>query len=474
MSKIDRKVDRRGFLRGAVATTGGAIMAPTFLQGLAARYAYAAETGKPLSKAGTGEGGYGALLPTPDLNDGVERLALPLGFSYVTFGIGGTTMSDGNITPLPHDGMAAFRLPNGNIRLIRNHEDRDVPADSTLKGDPATAYDPIGGGSCTSLEVEVTSDGVRQLVRDFISINGTIVNCSGGPTPWGSWLTCEETTAGTTTGWPKPHGYVFEVPVIAEDEAPAIPYPAMGRFSHEAIAVDPYSWIIYETEDANPCGLYRFLANEPGKLSDGGLLQMLAIKDRPGYDTRHNQKVGRPLLVEWVDIPDPDPVDAEVNGLSVHLQGFERGGAIFSRLEGCWMNDRTLYFASTDGGSAGQGQIWEYRPFGPSLGWLRLIFESPDVNVLSSPDNITTTPRGGLLLCEDGDLDNQFLRGLTIDGRIFDFAQFLINGNEWCGATYSPDGQTLFANIQGDTRIGGAGNVGYTFAIWGPWEAGVL
>jgi secreted PhoX family phosphatase len=474
MSGFNRAVDRRGFLRGAAALSGGAIVAPTFLRGLSARFAHAAETGTPLPKAGKGEGGYGALFPTADLNDGVERLALPLGFSYVTFGIGGATMSDGNITPLSHDGMAAFRLPNGNIRLIRNHEDRDVPADSTLKGDPATAYDPIGGGSCTSLEVEVTSSGERRLVRDFISINGTIVNCSGGPTPWGSWLTCEETTAGTEAGWPKAHGYVFEVPVLAEDEVPAIPYPALGRFSHEAIAVDPVSWVVYETEDANPCGLYRFLPGQPGKLSEGGRLQMLAIKNRPGYDTRYDQQVGRPLLVEWVDIPDPDPADAESNGLAVFQQGFARGGATFSRLEGCWMRDRVLYFASTDGGNAEQGQIWEYRPLGRVTGRLRLIFESPGIEVLSNPDNLTTTPRGGLVLCEDGELEHQFLRGLTADGRIFDFCQHLTNGNEWCGATYSPDGETLFANIQGDTRTGGDGNLGYTFAIWGPWEAGAL
>jgi uncharacterized protein len=264
------------------------------------------------------------------------------------------------------------------------------------------------------------------------------------------------------------------VPVIAEDEVPAIAYPALGRFSHEAVAVDPVSWVVYETEDANPCALYRFVPYQPGQLSEGGRLQMLAVKDRPGYDTRYDQQVGRPLLVEWVDIPDPDPADAEKNGLSVFQQGYARGGAIFSRLEGCWMSDRTLYFASTDGGNAGFGQIWEYHPLGPVSGWLRLVFESPSIEVLSSPDNLTVSPRGGLVLCEDGDADTQYLRGLTRDGRIFDFAAFLLNNREWAGATYSPDGETLFVNIQGDTSSGGDGNLGYTLAIWGPWEAGAL
>jgi uncharacterized protein len=82
-----------------------------------------------------------------------------------------------------------------------------------------------------------------------------------------------------------------------------VPYPFMGRFSHEAVAIDLVSWIVYETEDANPCGLYRFLPNQPGKLLEGGHLQILAIKNRPGYDTCYDQQVGRPLPVEWVDIP---------------------------------------------------------------------------------------------------------------------------------------------------------------------------
>jgi secreted PhoX family phosphatase len=474
MSGSNRAIDRRGFLRGAAAVSGGAILAPTFVQGLAARLGYAAETGTPPPTAGNGEGGYGVLQPTADMNDGVVRIALPAGFSYVTFGIEGSAMSDDNPTPKAHDGMAAFRLPNGNVRLIRNHEVRDDPEDSTVIGDPATAYDSIAGGGTTSLEVEVTSEGERNLVRDFVSLNGTLVNCAGGPTPWGSWLTCEETTTGTAAGWPQPHGYVFEVPVEAEDEVPAVPYPFMGRFSHEAVAVDPVSWIVYETEDANPCGLYRFLPYQPGRLSEGGVLQMLAIKDRPGYDTRHDQLVGRTLPVEWVTIPDPNPIDAESNGLSVFQQGFARGGAIFARLEGCWTKGETLIFDSTSGGNAGLGQVWGYRPSGPDTGWLRLLFESPSIEVLSSPDNLTITPRGSLLLCEDGDAESQFLRGLTQDGRIFDFAEFLLNNREWAGATYSPDGQTLFVNIQGDTSSGGPGNLGYTFAIWGPWETGAL
>lgn len=210
-----RGMSRKDFLvAGAGASAGAA------LSGLVARNSMA-QPSRGRRQARKGEGGYGPLQPAG------PELALPAGFTYVMFGVGGSEMSDGNETPNPHDGMAAFELPNGNIRLIRNHEDRDNAALSSVKGDPATAYDSRGGGSTTSLEVEPGGD--RELVRDFVSLNGTIVNCAGGPTPWGSWVTCEESTQGESQGWEKDHGYNFEVPVEAEDEVRGEPLKAMLR-----------------------------------------------------------------------------------------------------------------------------------------------------------------------------------------------------------------------------------------------------
>jgi secreted PhoX family phosphatase len=210
-------ISRRGLLgRGAVVAGGAAASTPA-VQALMARNAAAAPGNR--GRAGRGDGGYGELRPAGD------ELALPEGFKYVMFGVEGSRMSDGNPTPKAHDGMAAFGLPNGNVRLIRNHEDRDTAANSTVKGNPDTAYDKRGGGSTTSLEVR--PDGDRELVKDFISLNGTIVNCAGGPTPQGSWITCEETTAGQTQGFAEDHGYNFEVPASAEDEVEAVPLKAM-------------------------------------------------------------------------------------------------------------------------------------------------------------------------------------------------------------------------------------------------------
>ena len=194
---------------------------------------------------------------------------------------------------------------------------------------------------------------------------------------------------------------------------------------------------------------------------------MLAIKGLPNYDTRTGQTPFETLPVIWVDIDNPDPVNAETDPLAVFNQGLAGGGAIFKRLEGAWYGDGSIFFNSTNGGNAGLGQVWRYRPRGHSGGQLTLIFESPSGAVLDSPDNICVTPGGGLILCEDGS-GQEFLHGLTQQGEIFKFALNMVpgfTGSEFAGATFSPDGETLFANIQ---------TPGITFAIWGPWEDGAL
>lgn len=350
LHSFDMLTDRRRFLRNGAIVLGGAFVLPSALAGLGS-------IGRVYADAG--EGGYGLLSPKPDLRDGVLRLSLPDGFQYRSFGVAGTAMSDGNLTPLGHDGMAAFRLPSGNIRLIRNHEDSNGPGAGSVHGPAATKYDPLGGGGTTSMEIDPIS---RQLVRDFVSLNGTIVNCAGGRTPAGLWLSCEETTAGLTSGWSQPHGYVFGVPVVAESTVPAIPLRAMGRFRHEAVAVDPSSGILYETEDnGGNSGFYRFNPR-------GARLQMLVLEGTANYDARNGQVPGQPLSITWVDIPEPDPLGAESDSSAVFEQGYASGGARFNRLEGAWYGDGHIYFTSTNGGNAGLGQVWEYTPQAQSGG----------------------------------------------------------------------------------------------------------
>lgn len=438
-------MDRRKFLR---------LTAGTGMSGFAALQGLSCATMSHLV-AQEGDGGYGPLERAgPDFK-------LPAGFQYKKLGITGSIMSDGNPTPAQHDGMGAFPMPNGNIRLIRNHEVAGRPVDAPIA---LPVYDWLTGGGTVSLEIDSTT---REVVRDFVSLSGTAVNCAGCTTPWGSWLTCEEIIVGLPRV-ERSHGYVFEIPVSAEEPVEPVPLKAMGRFVHEAGAVDPTTGIVYLTEDQLRAGFYRFLPErpyrdgQPADLTAGGELQMLAVDAQPRLDTDTGQRVGRPMPVKWVTIFDPDPENAADDFGAVFRQGWLQGGARFSRIEGCFYGDGGIYFSCTNGGAADLGQIWHYRPLGPDDGEVTLLFESPSPGVLDAPDNLCVSPHGLVFITEDGRYGN-YVRCLTPSGRIFDFAQNTVNRSEMAGPTFSPDGQTLFLNIQ---------RPGATYAIWGPWERG--
>src|SRR5688572_11378404 len=487
MTVIRGNFARREFLRGA-ATAAGTIAAIPALQGLSLLGANGRVS------AAKGHGGYGPLVPAKDLRDGVERIALPEGFSYRSFSVGGTVMSDGNKVPLAHDGMGVFNMPEGTFRLVRNHEDRNSAGNGTTALIAGLSYDMRGGGGTTTL---VVNPFTRELEHDFVSLSGTTVNCAGGNTPWQSWITCEETNVGPTpTTWQKQHGYCFDVPAAANAQVAAIAIPDMGRFAHEAVAVDPATGYVYETEDnGNNSGFYRFIPNTPGVLVNGGRLEMLAVVGTNGYNTAAGHTAGTTLATKWVPIGNPNP--SGTSSTAVFNQGLALGGARFGRLEGCWYGHGSIYFASTSGGAAGRGQVWEFRPEGDEGGVLTLIFESRGQFELDSPDNLAVSPQGALLLCEDGSGSN-FLRGVTLDGRIFDFAEHVLNDFEFAGGTFAeadpawndrkirgdhaPLGNrwervTLFVNTQGSTsgpNPPSAGNEGLTYAIWGPWKEGAL
>lgn len=426
---------RRSFLQGGVALGGAALL--TGFDALAARPAGAQRPRRSSPD-------YGPLAPTADRTTGETLIALPEGFSYVTFGRTGEVMSDGIPTPSNHDGMAAFGTSR-HVRIVRNHERGAGPAFAS-----GMTYDPGAGGGTTTLTFDRISG---ELVAARASLAGTIRNCGGGPTPWGSWLSGEETTE--VVGGLR-HGYMFEVP--STGRATGEPLKGLGRFSHEAAAVDPRTGIVYLTEDATPSGLYRFVPRRPGRLAAGGKLQMMKIGDAPRqtYGDPTGTAYGR---VTWVDIDEPDPAPGATSTVQ---QGIAKGGASISRGEGIWYGNGVLYVVSTNGGPARQGQIFE---LDPRTDRLRVLFASPDATTLNAPDNITVSPRGGIVLCEDGS-GQEFLHGLTPDGEIFPFAENLLNTSEWAGATFTPVlGDWLFASLQ---------SPGITIGITGPWWRGAL
>ncbi len=464
-------MDRRSFLRRSGAT--GLFLAPS-LQGLAA---LARPDARPSS------GPEAPLLPQPGYGELVQsrdcpEMALPEGFRCAKLSEAGWPMANGQPTPNAFDGMAAFPISGNTIRLVRNHELRNRPPQGTVLAD--RAYDDVASGGTTTLEVRVNPDGSAEKVSEWASLAGTLVNCAGGPTPWGSWLSCEETVVGrqdvdgVPTAWSQNHGSIFEVPASADGPVDPTPLRPMGRFVHEAIAVDPETGIVYETEDQDPGGFFRFIPNEPGNLRAGGKLQMLGVVGRRNYDTRTQQTQGERLPVTWIDINDPDPDSDFISPDAVYRQGLRRGGAGFARLEGCCAGEGFIYFTASSGGNAGSGQIWQYVPEGDRGGELVLVFESAGPEVLKQPDNICMSPRGGLVVCEDG-AGVDFVRGISPSGEVFPFMRNDLNDYEWAGACFSPHGRTLFVNIQGALWVGdGTEPKGMTFAIWGPWENGEL
>jgi secreted PhoX family phosphatase len=441
--------------------------------------------------------GYGPLIERPK-----SLLHLPAGFEYYAFSPTGAKMSDGRRVPGAHDGMRAFDMPGGIVRLIRNHELSGV---SEAHGPAAKSYDPTAPGAVTVVDFDPRK---RKAVHSFLALSGTIENCAGG---YGgrknrSWLSCEESTEGFAEGYAKKHGYVFEVPANSSGLVTPVPLKAMGRFVHEAAEQDPKSGIVYLTEDEGPDGFYRFLPNDRNDLSKGGSLWMLAVDGVPGYDTATGQTVGAELRVHWVRIDDPDPEDAEENASAVLDQGVAKGGAIFSALEGLYIDDGIVYFSASDGGDAERGQIWQYTPTSHDYGKLRLVYESADKDVLDGPDNICVSPRGSILIAEDGDggdwidgddscrqAGDSHVRFVTPDGVCQTFARVpntvdlvledfddfeedctanplpgpgeIIGASETCGVVFSPDGKWLFLNIQVP---------GITLAITGPWHRGGL
>lgn len=466
-------MDRRAFLNNITAVSGGLALA---CSGLARRAEAFSMTGdlKNLKSAGFGE-----LIPTAAKNTGETYLSLPNGFEYNVIGKVRSVMSDGRPTPPAHDGMWTFKVKN-ELRIVRNHEvaGGSIPRENAGIG-IANHYDETCGGGTTTL---VINPKTRQMVRDFVSLSGTLINCSGGPTPWGSWISCEETTLGPTVrtsttgiktgGFLRPHGYCFEVAASANSAVSPVPLTAMGRFVHETVAIDKKSGFIYLTEDYSPGGFYRFIPNRNKRLAEGGTLQMLSIQGKPGFDTRRGQKQGTSFAASWVTIDNPDPPEADIDPIAVFKQGKAKGGATFARLEGSCSDDKgSIYFVSTSGGDNGGGQVWHYSPQKKDEGRLTLLFESPSREILDMPDNICLRPKSKqLFICEDSDYvgeggtPDNFVRILTPGGQIADFAKNISASfpkSEFAGSTFTKDGKTFFVNLQG---------AGATLAIWGDWD----
>ncbi len=444
--------------------------------------------------------GYGPLVPDPD-----GLLDLPAGFSYTVLAVAGnsgnpvpaTTLSDGGEpSPSRYDGTGSFRARSGGWVLVSNHENGDgisYPVSMPVPHRDGVTYD---AGQAFGGTTSITVDRRGRRVREVVSLAGTLSNCAGGVSPWGTWLSCEESEqlADPAKGIEKDHGYVFEVrPFEPTNPANAHPVKAFGRFPHEAVVVDPRSGHVYLSEDAgSPNGLvYRWSPDRRSArrrgfehlADDAGTLEAMYCTDRGRFvpDLSVYSRLGTTLTVRWKEVPDRDARTTSVRKQFDHLAKDATGaytvpvsgpGGPITRsrkFEGMWWGDGGFYvdasFARTSDGSAAEhdGQIWFVDPKRGTITLKSSYAYTPgdQDSDPDGPDNITVSPYGGLVVCEDGDGANHLvlddLRGHTA------FLALNRQDSEMAGANFSPGGPFLFANSQ---------DPGVVFAITGPWRRG--
>ena len=437
-------MNRRSFLK----VTGSAFAA------LAASGCVVRPTGERFFMAPTA---YGALQPDPE-----GLLDLPENFTYRVVSSLGDRMSDGASVPDKADGMGCFDLGDGQLVLVRNHE---LVSTDDSGGAFAMGFGSKDGGFVPGGTTHVILDAKTLTVTDqFRSLGGTIRNCSGGVTPWNTWLTCEESTTGPGRefgeGLVKNHGWVFEVPANARGLVAPEPLYALGRFNHEAACVDPETGFVYLTEDRDDSVLYRFIPKQSGQLAMGGRLQAMQVVDAP--DLRNwsaaSLRPGGVSAVNWLDL---DDVESPNDDLRHRARA--KGASLIARGEGIHMAQGEAYICSTSGGAARLGQILRLHLSDTGEhDRLELFFESVSTRQFNFGDNLTVAPNGHLIVCEDQyteKVDN-FLRGITPEGHAYPLARLRLQ-TELAGACFSPDGTTLFVNVYAPTR---------TLAITGPWD----
>lgn len=359
---------------------------------------------------GGGESVQSAPAPVTLSESSVPNLLLPRGFSARIIARSGEVVVPGGMFtwhPAP-DGGAVFPDVDGGWIYVSNSEMSD------------------GRGGVGAIRFHFTGE----IIDAYSILDNTNRNCAGGPTPWNTWLSCEEI----------PEGHVWECDPYGINAPREL--PALGTFNHEAVAVDPAFFQLYMTEDMPDGCFYRFTpASVVGGVPDldNGVLEVARL------DVNNR--------VSWHRVNDP-------SGATTPTRYQYENSTTFSGGEGAWYSDRIVYFTTKY-----DNRVWAYDIDNEIM---TVIYDDDDYAEpsLTGVDNVTVSQAGTIYVAEDG--GNMEIVAITPEQKIYPVMRLIGHEkSEVTGPAFDMTGTRLYFSSQ--RGEGGTSHDGITYEITGPF-----